>query len=649
MANIWIRIGFGLLVSPSIFAKASSVSYEAELVAFSRSRNLSEQRQWHRILLMTPNWVKSTRSLVDDDSFFFAKDGKTDPEAELKATLHAFFQSDNPSPRDPTLAFAPPNPHPQCTFPARFKWLNKQLQFDFSRMPKANCARMDELFADIDVKAISLVFSSSYVNNPGSLFGHTFIRIHRAPNPDGPSAAMLDHAISFAAYPDTSNALLYVLKGLGGGFPGHFDVLPYYMKVQEYNNHERRDLWEYELNLTRDQADLLVRSVFEINTHRIDYYYFDDNCGYLLLALMEIADPTLDLTSKLQTWVIPSDIIKIASISPGLIRGVDYRPSSYSRFLSRYRLLESHEVKKLVSLISENDPQKLPPLIATTPVKSRVKILDTALEYFDYKEKLSGVDNKPVLYADLRKPVLLARAETKMAPEPISQIPESGNPVLAHDTGRIGLLMGFSKVRGPLTRFEWRPALHDMANNTLGYSEGLEIGFMNTLIHYEWLNRKLRLTRLGIFEVFSLTPIRPLITPVSWRLVVSIDSENRCGQLDQCTVKHLEGGGGFAVNPVRNIPLMVYALAVADFGSSTEPGFGVYGAPGVQLGSIVSFSHYVKLTAQGTYFHRISSLKRDYWKISSDLVYSVNPKIELRTKVSRNRDMEYGVASYYFF
>src|SRR5690606_41368354 len=56
----------------------------------------------------------------------------------------------------------------------------------------------------------------------------------------------------------TDNPLLYSLRGLLGGFPGRYQLVPYFLKVQEYNNAESRDLWTYELDFSPEQIRSLL-------------------------------------------------------------------------------------------------------------------------------------------------------------------------------------------------------------------------------------------------------------------------------------------------------------------------------------------------------------------------------------------------------
>ena len=141
--------------------------------------------------------------------------------------------------------------HPQCTFPARYKWLKRELGFDAGKMPEISCDRLDGWLMGLDAEKITMVFSSFYMNNPASMFGHTLLRVDSRKK--GENQKLLNYGVNYAASVDTSNALIYALKGLFGFFKGEFSVFPYYIKVQDYSNLESRDLWEYELNLNADQ------------------------------------------------------------------------------------------------------------------------------------------------------------------------------------------------------------------------------------------------------------------------------------------------------------------------------------------------------------------------------------------------------------
>jgi len=52
----------------------------------------------------------------------------------------------------------------------------------------------------------------------------------------------------------TRHRVLFAINALIGVYPGMFSIMPYYLKVREYNDLENRDIWEYELNLTPQRS-----------------------------------------------------------------------------------------------------------------------------------------------------------------------------------------------------------------------------------------------------------------------------------------------------------------------------------------------------------------------------------------------------------
>ncbi|MEZ4846078.1 MAG: DUF4105 domain-containing protein [Bdellovibrionota bacterium] len=72
---------------------------------------------------------------------------------------------------------------------------------------------------------ISLIFASSYTNNPASMFGHTFLRVKRVQNGQE-MPPLLSYTVNFAAETG-SKGMLYTIKGLFGAYRAilNFSVL----------------------------------------------------------------------------------------------------------------------------------------------------------------------------------------------------------------------------------------------------------------------------------------------------------------------------------------------------------------------------------------------------------------------------------------
>ena len=81
-------------------------------------------------------------------------------------------------------------------------------------------------------------------------------------------------------------------------FQGIFLHPPYYEKVTEYNNIDHRDIWEYDLNFSEHEVLRMVMHMWELKDIYSDYYFFDENCSYDLLYLLEAARPSLELTDE---------------------------------------------------------------------------------------------------------------------------------------------------------------------------------------------------------------------------------------------------------------------------------------------------------------------------------------------------------------
>ncbi len=59
------------------------------------------------------------------------------------------------------------------------------------------------------------------------MFGHTLLRIDQA-DVQADKTSLLSYAINFGAYIEGSdNSILYAWKGLMGGYPGLFALVPY--------------------------------------------------------------------------------------------------------------------------------------------------------------------------------------------------------------------------------------------------------------------------------------------------------------------------------------------------------------------------------------------------------------------------------------
>lgn len=471
--------------------------YLDELVRAADGMALHEDPFWQGLMhYRKPTALGVLRSLADDARFFNSPTGKTDPRAELAATLAAFFSGE---------AETDSTQNPQCRFIARYQWLKQRLAFDPARLPEQPCARYQAWRAKLDPERITLVFASAFLNNPGSAYGHTLLRIDRSGQEDDTS--LLAYAISYAANTDDSNALLYGIKGLFGGYPGTYTMSPYYLKVAEYNDFENRDLWEYELDLTPAEIERVLMHVWELGPIHFDYYFFDENCAYQLLLLLDVARPSLALADQFPLWAIPADTARAVTQAPGLVRRTVYRPSRSTLLKARMQTLDNDELAFALRL-----SQVAPPPDPLTAESASAAILDLAFEYLDYRRERG--DETGAAVAERLRTLLSARSrlddDTRISVQPPAVRPDQG-----HRSGRVGITVGSLDGRG-FQELSLRPAYHDLLDPQEGHLDGAQIDMFSTVLRHRNGDERVTLERFDLARVVSLPARDRILTPLSW-------------------------------------------------------------------------------------------------------------------------------------
>jgi len=580
---------------------------------------------------------------IDSETFYLAKDGKRKPKAELTATINAFF--------NPPSNYKEVDHHPICAYPARLFWLRKQLKIDQSKLPKVQCSKLKEWLSKNKYNKLSVIFSSYYPDNPASMFGHTFLRLHQPAKQNNSSAGLLDQSINFSAFPDTSNPLLYTVRGLAGSFPGKYQLMPYFMKVQEYNNAERRDLWQYELDFSVEEIEFLLLCLWEIGSHHVDYYYFDDNCSAVILTLLEAVKPHLNLKKSIKAWVIPSDTLRAIASSPGLIRSVSIEPSVLTKFLLRYQALDSHQ-KKLVSMIFHQkiSINQLGEQASMRDTARQAKVIDTVLELIDFEDRVAG-SSLGEKHAALRHQVLLVRSKLKEKPQEIPYFPETEQPHLGHPSSQLGLNLGLNGKHQQFAELNWRPALHELLALEKGYSENLEIGFFHTSIRYKPLNQSVFLNEYSLLRIWSLPTTPWIIKQPAWTVDMGSQAVRNCTYSQSVCQRYFVNAGAGYTTDYLNKSVVLYLMLAGELGHSKESNLGNYIAPALFYGLWVKPVQNLKVLIR-------SQLIKQYG-LNQEIVdqryrvglnYSINDYSEVRLnlqKLQSHKDFSLGV-NYYF-
>ncbi|MEK6804835.1 MAG: DUF4105 domain-containing protein [Nitrospirota bacterium] len=590
-----------LLLTTSVAAEDLSAPYVMQLLQQARQARLADAREWHLLLHYRANLFGGYTSEQDDPGFFLAPEGKTDPQAELEATLTQFF-SDGMVGRSKQPA--------QCAFVARYAWLKEQLDFDPIRLAPIHCERFERWIEEFHARSVTLVFPAAFMNNPASMFGHTFLRIDQ----EGQTALtrLLAYTINFAADVPPDEGLAYPVRGIFGGYPGQFSTLPYYVKVQEYRDIENRDIWEYRLNFTEHEIRRLLMHAWELRHASFDYFFFKENCSYHLLSLLEYANPSLHLTDQFRFWTIPADTVRLLADQPGLVTDTAFRPSRVTLIRRKREHLSDTEqrlVKRLVrdgSILESADLRGL-------PFSRQASVLDIASDYALY---VSERDEAQAATArDHNRQILTARSLLRIPSEDLSILPFAMQPESGHKTSRASLGVGW-RNDDSYEEVGVRMAYHDLLDPEPGYTPDaqIEVGSLSVR-HYNRADQT-RIERATLANVLSLSPIDSLFHAPSWKLNIGMQTIKH-GTCDLCSNWNLSGGIGAATDTHLLRREVWFAFA------EVEGNYSRAYAERHRIGGGASVGFYADLTERWRMLASTTYLRYALGETSDDLRWSV--------------------------
>lgn len=485
-----------------------------------RLQQLANDRFWISLGHYETAKLGGWRSYVSDKKFFLAPDGNEHPDRELAATVQALYAPASLGEQ-----------HAQCVYPARTRWLKTQL--NLTDLPMPVCAEYKKWFKDVSPHSAVMIFPAAYLNSPSSMFGHTLLRIDQA-DVQSDKTSLLSYAINFGAYIEGSdNSILYAWKGLMGGYPGLFALVPYQEKLSEYRSLENRDLWEYRLNLTQEETARMVEHVWELKQIQFDYFFFDENCSYRLLELLQVARPSLRLTEQFPLTAIPTDTVKAVK-EAGLVESIEYRPSRERELLSRAEPLTDEEQQWVLKVSAEQQVLQEPAFKAL-PRARQALIIDAAYRLERYRA--NGQERDP---QRAQRSFELLRAINKN-PAPELEIPRPGLPEDGHESRTWQAGLGTRGDRA-FAEYGLRMAYHDLNDNAESFPLGAQIEILQMKLR-QYEGNHWQFQQLDLATIRSLTPRNELLQPLSWQVTGGL--ERVPGKHDDETlVSHVNGGGG---------------------------------------------------------------------------------------------------------
>lgn len=442
-------------------------------------------------------WLR-VESRIDDPRFFLHEHGKTDRRAEFKETLRAFTQ---PDPARDT------GERPlSCRFPARRRWLMDTLEMREDDFGSPDCASYFNILSQLQLTRAAVVYPSAYMNSPASMYGHLLLVIDREEK-----NRLLSRAVNYAAVVGDSFGPLFAFKGIFGLYDGVYAILPYADKVEEYSAVNRRDIWEYPLNLDTDEFDRLMRHVWELQEIRSRYFFFKENCAFNLLYPVEAARPSISLTRRLRTHAIPVNILRELEQS-GVTDPPVFRPSKTTQMVHLASLLSPEEQERARRLAQGQDAPS---------EEDSALVLSLAVEItqFLYTEKTIP----PEQYRERVFPLLQARSRRGRVDIPPVPAPEP--PHRAHPPRRLYAYAGTNQSDDTLLGLKARVAYHDALDVPTAMPPGSSITMFEADIRADHNARRWHLRELTLVEIRSLSPHTLWSRPLSWGALMRMEED----------------------------------------------------------------------------------------------------------------------------
>ena len=608
------------------------VSKVEGIIRLAQEQGLARQKTWLRLGHYEPDDASPSgwTSAIHSPAFFLSETGNTDPLGELKATIRAFGE---PLGKDA-------NAHPQCRFKGRYTWLLSTLQLGIDRFPAVPCEAYKKWTKGHAVESISLLYATGYLGNPASFYGHTLLKFNSR---DSARSALLDVSVNYGAIvPPNEGPITYVLKGMLGGYDAGFSHIQFYFHNHNYGELELRDIWEYQLDLSQPQVDLIMGHLWELLGKKYRYYFFRKNCGYRMAEILELVEG-LDIIPRSHPFVFPQTVMTNLSAAKiggqSVVSNVRYHPSRQSRLYDKYQQLDKTERTALASLAQNIDALNNAEYIQLETSSQRL-VLETFGDYIQFvsdPQKPSDAEKsryKRVLAERFRLP-----AGSDFSAISISKPPHQGRRPSYVQFGAInnsGLGEGFS--------INIRPSYYDALDAGSGHVDNSELKMLEAQLRY--LDNKLFVRSVDIVSVESVssgTTGLPGDRGFTWGLKLGAEQQNlRC---DNCLVARFQGDMGLAKHLSKDT---VVGINVGGAIQNNLHGYGsLYAKSAV-------FTH-VRLSAvtnfRASYENRahIDSSEGNESTYVFEGRHSLSRNMDLRLFVERNKATEYALSLGYYW
>ena len=521
-------LGFFFVCFPLL---ASSTIVEHSGISFSNNNliALSSSSKWARIIgFADENWI------TKDQTYFLTTSEKFSPYDELVENIKEY------------LKFADNKSDFFCKTPARAIFLSYHLP----QLPDFNskrCSQYSEWSKNGEIESISLLYVTGYLKNPASFFGHTLLKFN-ASNGKA-NAGLLDSSLNYGAHTNNDAALPYVVRGLTGGYSASLVEEKFFRLSAEYQELQKRDIYEYQLSLSEYEKWLMIAFSFEMAQKEFTYYFLADNCAFRLNLILGLAlerDPMPGLP-----WAAPIDLLMGITKSDRVDK-ITYHPSQTSRTVSALDTLIPSERDKVAAVIN-SDPFSYRG--TDYNMLTKLAILET-LNYFKIESSKDGASDEVSNIDEKRRRVLLSLDRDPAIIRGVSAPSKFPHEINKPTPLRYGLKQ--TGNHDPIISLQLRAANFEILDTDRTRKTNSEFIFLSPKIAIQ--NGRVRLDEMTLFKALSLNDSKIIIpgdSNFAWG--VDIGKFNLSEKCYPCGV--LKGTGTLGKSTYLTANASIYGLA----------------------------------------------------------------------------------------
>lgn len=532
---------------------------------------------------------------------------------ELITTIESFFETNQNN-----------NSHTICKYPARFLWLKNKLNLNDRDFPKVECKSLDTYLKKTGMKDLKLIFVSENAKNPSSMMGHTFFKISGKDEHN----IQREHAVSFFTVIDTVNLPKLLINSTITGMKGYFLLRPYEEQIERYLKDENRNIWEYDLTLSKFEKKLIYFHFWELKDVNIEYLFTGFNCATIVYDMLSMSSPKYSNNNHL--WITPKDVIK-DSKKKKKIKNATLIASDEWHIKMLLDELETRNESRLIQDLKYNDLNNIDKITFSPSHKTKFIEKEFLNVYASYQYRNHNINGRTL--KRIKSEVGIPENKFKF------DLHNYKDPINTFDDTQAALTYVSENDENYLL-FSFLPASHTLYDDNREYFGESELKLMAFDILVK--NDKLKLNSLDLYSMKSLLPWDSFTGGLSSSLKINYEphyDEN----LNRFKAYNISVGVGYTKQYFNDIFVYTLLNAGISYGDST---FYTYAYP--ELGLLMYEIFDMKTILNYKYIFNQHDSHEAYHDLRVEQSLFIDKKIRLGLGVDHKSSLETKKTNYVF-